>query len=703
MSGGDFQSRYASVMDSMLQSAVAETTKLFETMVEELKAEISRIKKENDDLKSKCSNFENVKNNLQVDHVNKEKETSDRAASSDKRDIGIQCGKLVLQFVISPAVHGQDLSGEEDDNGMEDETNPNMAFILIKQEDPDCDDYAPGYILLKQEDGEPTLVPRHPFREIPALNSGALRALVSGTGTITPAGAAPVIQRVPEAQRRTRSPARTTEPRPGIGTQSSGPGPNPAVVLAPQREELTAVAHEPQADATSPEKDMPPGVPLPAEGCNPTVIAPSSTGTAGETGTPLRKPPVTCQPPESAPSTSEHPAPLVTALRKDPPATVTPSGADPTPVPNEKEKPAVVPEPLLVSQENETVHPPAVVTLATSVSGQEQSVDSVGPSRSPQSPGGPEADAEKTGAQPSRRTPSDRTSFPTLQEAMLLVDAINSQSGAYEAMPGLAIHLSPSSTTRSGSRSSPRGLTYISVGPGSNSPSTGSPHSALQQRNQTPQKPPIVSPLQPLSVIGQRLLKNQCGECGRVLSSPAALESHVQLHRGRRPFSCLLCGKNFPDNKGLTRHGRVHRNGRIHVCAQCGKGFVYRFGLTKHLQMVHGKVKPFVCQLCGKGFFTRRDVEAHIRVHTGEKPFHCHICPKRFKRRVELNVHIRWHNGEKRHWCPFCEKGFLDYNNLKRHKYIHTGERPHSCPQCTKTFTQSGHLKKHLKNVHKVK
>ncbi|XP_044202318.1 mucin-5AC isoform X1 [Thunnus albacares] len=214
--------------------------------------------------------------------------------------------------------------------------------------------------------------------------------------------------------------------------------------------------------------------------------------------------------------------------------------------------------------------------------------------------------------------------------------------------------------------------------------------------------PPIVSPLQPLLVIGRCLLKNQCGECGRVLSSSAALESHVSCHTGHRPFSCTLCGKSFPDSKGFKRHGRVHRNGRIHICQQCGKGFVYRFGLTKHLQMVHSRIKPFVCQICGKAFFAKRDVETHIRIHTGEKPFPCNLCEKRFARRVELNVHLRWHNGEKRHWCPYCGKGFLDSNNLKRHKYTHTGEKPHSCPHCSKNFTQSGHLKKHVKNVHKI-
>lgn len=213
--------------------------------------------------------------------------------------------------------------------------------------------------------------------------------------------------------------------------------------------------------------------------------------------------------------------------------------------------------------------------------------------------------------------------------------------------------------------------------------------------------PPIVSPLQPLAVIGRHLLRNQCGECGRVFSNSNALESHVSLHKIYRPFSCKLCGKYFPDSKTFKRHDRVHRNGRIHVCQHCGKGFVYRFGLSKHIQMVHGRIRPFICQVCGNGFYTKRDVEIHIRIHTGEKPFQCHICERRFTRKVELNVHLRWHNGEKRHWCQYCGKGFLDYNNLKRHKYIHTGEKPYSCPYCPKNFTQTGHLKKHVRNVHK--
>ncbi|XP_061750437.1 putative mediator of RNA polymerase II transcription subunit 26 [Nerophis ophidion] len=232
------------------------------------------------------------------------------------------------------------------------------------------------------------------------------------------------------------------------------------------------------------------------------------------------------------------------------------------------------------------------------------------------------------------------------------------------------------------------------------SPAVGSPpHGPSSARDVN--TPLGATPAQTSFVIGQPLLKNQCGQCGRVLSSPAVLVSHLNLHIGHRPFSCRICRKDFPDARGLRRHSWVHADHRIHVCQQCGKGFVYSYGLTKHLQMVHRKIKPFVCQICDKAFFTKNDVEDHIRIHTGEKPFQCHLCGKRFVKNLELKMHVKWHNGEKRHWCPYCGKGFFDYNNLKRHKYIHTGEKPKSCPHCPKHFKQSSHLKKHIRTIHK--
>ncbi|XP_014065381.2 uncharacterized protein [Salmo salar] len=255
------------------------------------------------------------------------------------------------------------------------------------------------------------------------------------------------------------------------------------------------------------------------------------------------------------------------------------------------------------------------------------------------------------------------------------------------------------------SPSTPQPIPFIvTVSPRSNFKKSPQCPLTFQQARRYRQSQPMWSPPGPFQLQQapqKRLAKNQCADCGRVLSSAAALESHASLHSGKRPFACSACGKDFPDLKGLNRHARVHGDQRGHQCPQCSKTFVYRFGLTKHEQVVHCGVRPFVCPICDKRLITQRDLEAHIRVHTGEKPFACSLCVKRFKRRVELNVHLMWHNGEKRHWCSYCGKGFLDYNNLKNHKLVHTGEKPYTCSECGKRFKQTGHLKKHLKTVHK--
>ncbi|XP_056092839.1 uncharacterized protein LOC130071998 [Rhinichthys klamathensis goyatoka] len=196
------------------------------------------------------------------------------------------------------------------------------------------------------------------------------------------------------------------------------------------------------------------------------------------------------------------------------------------------------------------------------------------------------------------------------------------------------------------------------------------------------------------------LQKNtECPECGRVLSNASALENHMRLHTGERPYTCSQCGKAFPSVRGLNRHVKVHAEEKRYQCEQCGKSFVYHFTLTKH-QLIHSGERPFPCKVCGKRFLAKADRSTHMRMHTGEKPFSCTLCGKKFKHRVALNMHMQGHRGEKRYICPHCEKGFVDLGNFKRHKLIHTGERPFECKECGKRFTQSAHLKKHANTQH---
>lgn len=97
MSADDFQSKYASVMESMLKSAIAETTKLFQNMVDELKEEMSQIRKENEDLKTKCSQYETSQSTPNA-HMGESQYVAEPGDAFEKCDSAVQCGEYLSRL-----------------------------------------------------------------------------------------------------------------------------------------------------------------------------------------------------------------------------------------------------------------------------------------------------------------------------------------------------------------------------------------------------------------------------------------------------------------------------------------------------------------------------------------------------------------------------------------------------------------------------
>ncbi|XP_051939240.1 zinc finger protein 43 [Hippocampus zosterae] len=673
MSTDDFQNKFASFMESVVKSTVVETTKLFETLVEELKAELSEVKTENEALKTTCRQIQDAKTLAISESV--------QSGRLKMHDTAVQCD---LPRCPMLEVQSMELQNKQSDEEY-------SACTSLKDHD---------YESTKDVHSKPTVL-RDESTHVQYVSEGTSTDGSRKSPTKSIVAHLRCDLKMGSQAERTKTTPETfnkqnmTEPKFEKGTATE---PETAIEQIPISSEKPFVAEDcaskifesplhPRSKSTTGVTDMTETKLSPLSDCtaNP-CLNNAASQKLGD-----------CHQTLGSGSTQEK------QTQTSPPATITkkPSAIKLEDSPNKSKSTTLC---LRSSTTKDTTATQKTKFPPESATTSDTKGSTAKKSRLNQTATVPDHDVKfqnaKKLAKAAKSKTVDKSKQTKLKKLNQAVNDYTTDETATKCPSQLMWTRAREAALLRETRSSLfQRRTSI---PRSPDHSAVSPQSLSHQLTHV-KASPIVSPPQLLTVPGEQLLKNQCGECGRVLSSSAALESHVSLHTGHRPFSCTLCGKSFPDSKGLKRHGRVHGNGRIHICQECGKGFVYGFGLTKHVQMVHGKIKPFVCQLCNKAFFTKRDVETHIRIHTGEKPFHCHLCEKKFVRRVELNVHLRWHNGEKRHWCPYCGKGFLDYNNLKRHKYIHTGEKPHSCPHCPKHFTQSGHLKKHVKNVHKVK
>ncbi|KAK7803714.1 hypothetical protein U0070_003931 [Myodes glareolus] len=138
--------------------------------------------------------------------------------------------------------------------------------------------------------------------------------------------------------------------------------------------------------------------------------------------------------------------------------------------------------------------------------------------------------------------------------------------------------------------------------------------------------------------------------------------------------TALLVKTSFPS-------GHCHL--RKFTCHLCDRSFTEKWALNNHMKLHTGE-KPFKCTwpTCHYSFLTASAMKDHYRTHTGEKSFLCDLCGFAGGTRHALTKHRRQHTGEKPFKCDECNFASTTQSHLTRHKRVHTGEKPYRCPWC---------------------
>ena len=117
-------------------------------------------------------------------------------------------------------------------------------------------------------------------------------------------------------------------------------------------------------------------------------------------------------------------------------------------------------------------------------------------------------------------------------------------------------------------------------------------------------------------------LPTPCPYCPWLFSSPRTMAKHKYSH-DEIMYECETCGRGFTFKSQYDSHRRVHLKIQGYVCfkANCGQRFKRESELNAHLK-AHTS-KPISCEYCDYKNTDKRNVRAHMRVHSDELPFFC--------------------------------------------------------------------------------
>ena len=141
-----------------------------------------------------------------------------------------------------------------------------------------------------------------------------------------------------------------------------------------------------------------------------------------------------------------------------------------------------------------------------------------------------------------------------------------------------------------------------------------------------------------------------CQDCGKQFAYHSALQRHMHVHTGAKPYKCDVCGKGFCQHYFLCVHQLTHWSENRYNCLHCLDSFTEYLKAKNHvcssvksgLGRVPGRSKAslsYTCDICKKTFFILKDFHMHVKAHSSAKLYHCLMCGKLFSFQSEYNAH----------------------------------------------------------------